>query len=192
MEDARAMLHDQDLAMHLWAEATRTEVYVQTVLHIEYSRTGLLKKYSPERNQKSTISEYSAVLCTYTFQKKQKQKLDPSGKKGIFVGYSESSKAYRIYFPGFKKIGISRDVTFDEDTAYKKSRKKPIEEPEEAEAPKIHDTTMNEETQKKIENLKNHKNCRSTSGEESSQEETCLGTRSYQRCEKIWGSRRES
>ena len=63
------------------------------------------------------------------------------------MGYSESSKAYRIYFPWFKKIDISRDVKFDEDSAYNKSRKKPIEEPEEAEAARIHDTTMNEETQ---------------------------------------------
>ena len=53
----------------------------------------------------------------------------------------------RIYFPGFKKIDISRDVTFDEDSAYKKSRKRPTKEPEEAEAPRIHDTTMNKETQ---------------------------------------------
>ena len=79
--------------------------------------------------------------------KEKRKKLDPSRNKGIFVGYSESSKAYRIYFPGFKKIDISRDVTFDEYSAYIKSRKKPIEEPEEAEAPKIHDTIMNEETQ---------------------------------------------
>ena len=35
-------------------------------------------------------------------------------------------------------------MTFDEDIAYNKSRKRPAEEPE---APKIHDTTMNEETQ---------------------------------------------
>ena len=28
MEVARAMLHDQDLPMHLWAEAARIEVYV--------------------------------------------------------------------------------------------------------------------------------------------------------------------
>ena len=62
------------------------------------------------------------------------------------MGYYESSKA-RIYFPRYKKIDISRDVTFDEDTAYNKSRKRPAEEPEEAEAPRIHDTTMKEETQ---------------------------------------------
>ena len=60
------------------------------------------------------------------------------------MAYSEISKAYRIYFLGFKKIDISRDVTFYEDTAYNKSRKRPAEEPEEAEAPRIHDTTMNE------------------------------------------------
>ena len=62
--------------------------------------------------------------------KERRTKLDPSGKKGIFVGYSESLKAYRIYFPGYKKIDISKDVTFDEDTAYKKSRKRLTEEPE--------------------------------------------------------------
>ena len=28
MEAARAMLHDQDLPMHLWVEATKTAVYV--------------------------------------------------------------------------------------------------------------------------------------------------------------------
>ena len=55
-------------------------------------------------------------------------KLDPSGKKGIFVGYNESLKAYRIYFPRFKKIYNSRDVTFNEDSTYIKSRKRPVEE----------------------------------------------------------------
>ena len=63
------------------------------------------------------------------------------------MGYSESSKAYRIYIPGFKKIKISRYVTFDKDSAYNKSRKKPAEDPEEEKAPKNHDTTMNEESQ---------------------------------------------
>ena len=29
MEAARAMLHDQDLPMHLWAKAAKTIVYVQ-------------------------------------------------------------------------------------------------------------------------------------------------------------------
>ena len=63
------------------------------------------------------------------------------------MGYSKSFKAYRIYFKGFNNIDISRDVTFDEDSAYKKSRKRPAEEPEETEVPRIEDTTMNNATQ---------------------------------------------
>ena len=62
------------------------------------------------------------------------------------MGYSESSKAYKIYFPIFKNIDISRDVQFDEDSAYNKSRKIPNAELEETEIPRIRDTTMNEAT----------------------------------------------
>ena len=42
---------------------------------------------------------------------------------------------------------MTRDVTFDEDSAYNKFRKKLAEVSEESKAPRIHDTTMNEETQ---------------------------------------------
>ena len=62
------------------------------------------------------------------------------------MGYSKNSKAYRIYFLGFKKVNISRGVTFDEDLAYIKSIKIPIEDSEESEVPRIHNTTMNKTT----------------------------------------------
>ena len=83
--------------------------------------------------------------------KEKRTKLDPSGKRGIFVGYSERSKAYIIYLPGFKKINISRDVTFNEVSAYNKSRKRPVEDSEETKVPRIQDTTMNDATQEEIE-----------------------------------------
>ena len=54
--------------------------------------------------------------------KEKRTKMEPSGKKGISVGYSENSKAYRIYVPGQRKIEVSRDVTFHEEAAFKKSR----------------------------------------------------------------------
>ena len=79
--------------------------------------------------------------------KEKRPKLDPSRKKGIFVGYSESSKSYKIYFPRFKKIDISRDITFDEDSSYNKSRKRPVEDSEETKVPRIQYTTMNDANQ---------------------------------------------
>ena len=54
--------------------------------------------------------------------KEKRTKLDSSGKKGIFVGYCEVSKAFKIYIPGFHHMEISRDVTFDEEASLKRSR----------------------------------------------------------------------
>ena len=47
--------------------------------------------------------------------------MDPSGQKGLLVGYSETLKAYRVYIPARKRIILSRDVQFDEDRALRRS-----------------------------------------------------------------------
>jgi hypothetical protein len=60
--------------------------------------------------------------------KEKRNKMEPSGKKGIFVGYCEVSKAFKICIPGHCHIEISRDVTFDEDAELKKSRRCQLEE----------------------------------------------------------------
>jgi hypothetical protein len=62
--------------------------------------------------------------------KDKRNKLEPSGKKGIFVGYSKSSKAYRIYISEQHKIEFNRDITFNEKMAFKKSIEETIEEEE--------------------------------------------------------------
>jgi hypothetical protein len=54
--------------------------------------------------------------------KEKRTKMEPSGKKGIFVGYNENSKDYRIHVPGQRKIEVIRDVTFHEEATFKKSR----------------------------------------------------------------------
>ncbi len=47
-----------------------------------------------------------------------RKKLDNKSEKCIFVGYSEQSKAYRLYNPITEKFIISRDVKFQEDRAW--------------------------------------------------------------------------
>ena len=61
MEEARAILHDQDIPMHLWAEASRTAVYVQNCTLHRLLENKTPEKYSPTRNQKLVISEYLVV-----------------------------------------------------------------------------------------------------------------------------------
>jgi hypothetical protein len=71
--------------------------------------------------------------------KDKRNKLEPSGKKGIFVGYRDSSKASRIYISEQHKIEVSRDVTFNERMAFRKSIEETIEE-EEIEKPNEENT----------------------------------------------------
>jgi hypothetical protein len=52
---------------------------------------------------------------------KRRTKLDPTTQQGILVGYSEVSKAYRIYIPPLRKVVVSRDVRFEEDKACARS-----------------------------------------------------------------------
>ena len=57
-----------------------------------------------------------------------RKKLDPSGEKGLLVGYSEISKAYRVYIPARRRIIVRRDVQFDEDRALRRSLDLPAEQ----------------------------------------------------------------
>ena len=66
-------------------------------------------------------------------------------RKGIFVGYSETSKAFRIYIPGFKQIETSRDVTFDEDATFNRLRRNRAEEVLEEEPEALRVTVRDDE-----------------------------------------------
>ena len=57
-----------------------------------------------------------------------RRKLDDRSQKCIFVGYSEESKAYRLYNPITKKYVISRDVVFKEEEEWDGSIDKLVDE----------------------------------------------------------------
>jgi hypothetical protein len=107
--------------MILWAEASMTAVYVQN-----RSPHQILKNMTPEEAFTGLMPEvghFRIFGCPVYFHvpKEKRSKLDPSGRKGTFVGYSESSKAYRIYIPGQRQIEVSRDVIFEEEIAFRRS-----------------------------------------------------------------------
>ena len=87
MEATREMLHDQDLPMHLWVEATRTTMYVQNhTLH------RVLENKTPEEVFSGKKPEFSHIKIFgfpvyINIPKEKRTKLYPSGRKGIFLGY---------------------------------------------------------------------------------------------------------
>jgi hypothetical protein len=63
--------------------------------------------------------------------------LEASDKKGLFVGYSETSKAYMVFILDQRKTVVRRDVKFEEDFASRKSHEPiPVTKDEEREASK--------------------------------------------------------
>ena len=137
MEAVKTMIHDQDLPMHSWAEATRTSIYVQNI--VSHSEIGF--KISEEMfiGKKPNLSHLNIfVFPVFVHIPKEKRaKLDPSRKKGIFVGNYEVSMAFIVYISGYHHMDISKDVTFDEDETLKKLRKcQPKETYEELVAPR--------------------------------------------------------
>ena len=59
------------------------------------------------------------------------------GKKGTFVGYSETFEAYHIYIHSQRHIEVGCDVIFHEEYAFKRSKEFPYDIDT-----KEHDTSM--------------------------------------------------
>lgn len=128
MEVVKVMIHDQDISMYLWVEVARTTIYVKNQIpHRVIENRTLEEIFSGEIPKVSHLRIFGCSVYIHV-SKDKRSKLDPSGKKGIFVGYNETSKGYKIYVPSFKKIEISRDATFDEDATFRKSKKNALEE----------------------------------------------------------------
>jgi hypothetical protein len=67
----------------------------------------------------------------------KRMKLESPGENEIFVGYNNTSKAYKIFIPTQRKTIVSRDVKFEENLASRKSHElPPVAKEEEQEAPK--------------------------------------------------------
>jgi transposase InsO family protein len=120
---ARSMLHDQSLPLYLWAEASVATVYLQNS-----SPHKILGKKTPKEaftNSKPNVEHIRIFRClTYSHvPSKRRTKLDPTAQQGILVGYSDVSKAYRIYIPSQRRVVVSRVVRFEEGRAFWRSLK---------------------------------------------------------------------
>ena len=59
---------------------------------------------------------------TYSHVPSEKRtKLEPTTEKGSLVGYSETTKGYRIYLPAQRKLVVRRDVRFEANRAFRKT-----------------------------------------------------------------------
>lgn len=112
VEAARTMLYAANMDKSYWAEAVNTAVFV-----LNRSGTSSIKGKTPYElwyGHKPDIRNFQ-IFGSEVYvhiSKEMRQKLDAKSKKGLFVGYEDDSKAFRIYYPDELKIVIARDVVF--------------------------------------------------------------------------------
>ena len=86
MEVTREMLHDQDLPMHLWAEAARTIVFVQN--HTPHK---VLENKTPEevffyQETRSQSSQNIWLSSVYTHSERKEDKVRSFMEEGYIFG----------------------------------------------------------------------------------------------------------
>lgn len=114
VEMARCMLLESKLPLSLWAEAINTANFIRN-----RSPTKALNNVTPLEmwNNRKPYVGFMRIFGSKTISliKTNRTKFEPKGKQLIMVGYSDESKAYRLWQPGTRSIIKSRDVRFLED-----------------------------------------------------------------------------
>ncbi|GKA05026.1 retrovirus-related pol polyprotein from transposon TNT 1-94 [Tanacetum coccineum] len=110
---SRTMLNEQSLPQMFWCNAVDTSTYILNRILIR----AILGKtpYKLLRGKKPTL-DYFRVFgskCFILNTKDYLTKFDPKSYEGVFLGYSQNSKAY-IILNKHRKVEESLNVTFDE------------------------------------------------------------------------------
>ncbi|KAF0688450.1 hypothetical protein As57867_019868, partial [Aphanomyces stellatus] len=112
----RSMLHHAKLDKCFWGEAAMTAIYVKN--RLPSPKIENKTPYEIVYKSKPSVKHMRVFGCrTYVLTPKEKRlKWDPKARAGVFMGYEEVSKAYRVYDIEAGQVVISRDVTFDESS----------------------------------------------------------------------------
>eukprot|EP00253_Pinus_taeda_P036044 PITA_36044 len=126
MDMARSMLKAKHLPNDYWAEAVNCAAYILNRCPIKAVMNKVPEEAWSGRKQGVTHMKVFGCVAYAHIPDRLRRKLDSKGEKRIFIGYSEESKAYRLYIPSTKKFFVSRDVQFIEEEAWDGSIEKTV------------------------------------------------------------------
>ncbi|KAI3746387.1 hypothetical protein L6452_08818 [Arctium lappa] len=126
VEAARTMLSQSDLPLFLWAEVVSTAYHTQnrSMIHRLFQKTpyALINKRTP------TIKYFHifGCKCFVLNDKDSLNKFSAKADEGIFIGYSSTSTAHKVYLKKSNTVVESINVTFDEQMASEQLSSEPV------------------------------------------------------------------
>ncbi|CAH0393367.1 unnamed protein product [Bemisia tabaci] len=110
VEAARTMMADKKLGKKFWAEAANTAVFVinRTGTSSLPGKTPYEVWYDKPFDVNKLIAPFGSEVWTHV-PKQKRRKLDVKSQKGLFLGYGETTKGYRIYYESRNEVSLVRD-----------------------------------------------------------------------------------
>ncbi|KAI3746879.1 hypothetical protein L6452_09321 [Arctium lappa] len=143
------LLH-MDLCGPMRTQSINDKKYVLVIVD-DYSRivedylesVGITHQYSaarmPEQNgaverqnqklveaARTMLSQSDLPLCFVLNNRENLNKFGPKADEGIFIGYSQTFDAYRVYLKKSKTVIESINITFDEELAFEHNSSEPV------------------------------------------------------------------
>ncbi|KAJ4721737.1 Retrovirus-related Pol polyprotein from transposon TNT 1-94 [Melia azedarach] len=115
LERARCMLSNAELTRRFWAEAVSTACYL--INRGPHTGINLKTPFEVWSGKPADYSNLRAFGCTVYYHVNE-GKLESRAKKGVFVGYGDGVKGYRIWSPSENRVILSRNVVFDENSMF--------------------------------------------------------------------------
>ena len=111
---ARAMLHNKNVARNLWGEAINIACHK---VNRVYFRSGTKKTpYELWKGRKPNVKYFKIFgsTCFILKDRENVRKFYSRSDEGIFLGYSSTSKAYRVYNKRTMKVMETVNVVINE------------------------------------------------------------------------------
>ena len=111
----RTALINAQLPLSLWAEGVNYVVYTKN-----RTPTSALRGLTPYEARFDRTPNYRFLhrfgCRAFVYNDHpDRTTLDPRANEGVFVGYADTQKAYRVYFPSTRKLVSSIHVKFNDD-----------------------------------------------------------------------------
>jgi hypothetical protein len=126
MEAVRSCIFHSKVDSRFWAEAVDNVVYT---LNRTCSRllldTTPFEAYTRHKPSVAHMRPFGCKVFTH-IPKELRKKLSPKSREGIFLGYADTTKGYRIWDIEKQQVILSRDVLFDENKFVSSTTSEPL------------------------------------------------------------------